>query len=663
MEEIKRVLFTRRRVLILVILVLYSIFHFCKPLLNDNAFDTRDGWASYLENYRGVPLEDIKSDLNTITKGGKDYMALDVYGRMFQNQVDYLLDYPSFLENVQWQAGTMLGVSIFMTNDGTVLKTAEDYKRMEGVELTIGMDNAVTHAFWRTPSDWLLAAYMVIVVLSFMAERKRGMWELVCASAGGRVRLPLARLVCVLLAAFMGAVLFTAVEVCSGWLIYGGFHELDRMVQSIAEFKGFTIPMTIGQFWLFYGMLRFVGAFVVGMVLWLFFEAIPDRRLAAIAFALFAGVEYVLFTIFPGDSMLDTVNLFMCISPRNMLLSYEVLTPFGLSLGRIDVYLVFGAIAAVTGIAVVMVCCRVRKPNGGLAWVTRLTDFWRRHTAAVGFHGRLFFHELYKMLVTGRGAVVFLAALLIAYSISQSPYLGNDGRVSQALETYYRQSQGPLTAESETYLQEQREKLADMKEDYAGIQRRYENGYLSDIEYRAMSLQYKDLGEKEAALDQYEQDIQTLSAFQDPYIMPHWVYAELFGVQSNTVGTLQTVSLLAVSLMCVLYASTEGSTGMTKARRATPRGRSQALIARYGAGVAISAVVSILIWVVQILMLSESYGSLPFLEAPICCLHYFRDIPQSVSIIGYWALLTAGRTALLCVWSVVLLWATDRLQK
>ena len=120
MEEIKRVLLTKRRVLIWLLLVGYCLFFFGKPLLSENAFDTRDGWAPYLETYRDVELKKIQSNLNKITKNGEDYFALDLYGRMLQTQVNYLLDYPEFLENVQWQAGTMLNVSIFRTDDETV---------------------------------------------------------------------------------------------------------------------------------------------------------------------------------------------------------------------------------------------------------------------------------------------------------------------------------------------------------------------------------------------------------------------------------------------------------------------------------------------------------------------------------------------------------------
>lgn len=72
---------------------------------------------------------------------------------------------------------------------------------------------------------------------------------------------------------------------------------------------------------------------------------------------------------------------------------------------------------------------------------------------------------------------------------------------------------------------------------------------------------------------------------------------------------------------------------------------------------------SILIWIAQLLLLKERYTVLPLLEAPVCCLHYFRDISPSISIFGYWALLAAWRTVILCAWSTALLWLTDRLQK
>ena len=267
------------------------------------------------------------------------------------------------------------------------------------------------------------------------------------------------------------------------------------------------------------------------------------------------------------------------------------------------------------------------------------------------------------MMVTGRGAILIIVTLLIAYNIAESPYLTIDSKVSQSLEIYYRQSQGELSEEQDVYLQTQRKKLATLKEEYALLQKQYMNSEMDATEYRIRSLQYGDIGEKETALDQYEKDLAYLATVDGAYMMPHWVYAELFGIESDTVTTLQFVNFVSVALICVLYASTEASTGMTKARRATVRGRIGALFARYGAGCVIAAVISILIWVLQLFLLKKSYGELPFLQAPICCLVYFRDISQSVTIFGYWVITTIGRTLAMCAISIVLLWATDRLQK
>lgn len=664
MEEIKRVLFTKRRILLLVILVLYSAIQCCRPMFNDYMQQERKGLDVFLEDYQGMTIEEIKQELDSLTNNGSTPSKLGMAGFSFYDQVKHINDYPAFLENIQEQAGTLLGVSIFMNSDETVLKTAADYKRMEGVQLSLGHDSAVTSVLWYDTADWLLGGYIIIIVLSFMNERKRGMWNLVCASPGGRVALPLYRLLSLLIAATLGAVLFTGVEICSGWLVSGGANEMNRIVQSVSLLKGFTVPMTIGQFWIFYTGLRIAGVFMIGMVVWLFFEVIPDRRLAAIAFALFAGLEWVLYKLLPGNYLLDTVNLFMCLSPRNLLLSYEVLNPFGLAFGRIDTYLLAAAGVTVISTAVVLLCCRFRKPNSGLAWLMRLADLWRRYTAAIGFHGKLFFHELHKLLVIGRGIIVLLAALLIAVNVAEQPYLGgNDPFVNQSLEAYYRQSQGPLSEENEVFLQEQHQKLDDLRKEADKLRQRYMEGYISDREYSIQSMQYADIPEKEAALEQYAVDLQTLSSVDNAHIVPHWVYSELFGIGSNTVDTLQVLSLLAVSLICILYSSTEASTGMTKARRATLRGRNQALMARYSAGWLLTAVVCAAIWGAQFWLLSASYEGLPYLNAPIYCLHYFRSLPQGLSILGYWTLLTAGRTALLCLWSSLLLWILDRLQK
>ena len=52
MQEIRRVLFSKRRVLLLIILFLYSVITFFKPLMNENAFWIKDDMEPYVEKYK-----------------------------------------------------------------------------------------------------------------------------------------------------------------------------------------------------------------------------------------------------------------------------------------------------------------------------------------------------------------------------------------------------------------------------------------------------------------------------------------------------------------------------------------------------------------------------------------------------------------------------------
>lgn len=90
MEEIKRVLLTKRRILVLVLLVLYCAYFFCKPMFSENAFDQKEGLKPYLETYREVSFSTIQRELNKITNDGQDYWALDMHGHTLLRQVEYL---------------------------------------------------------------------------------------------------------------------------------------------------------------------------------------------------------------------------------------------------------------------------------------------------------------------------------------------------------------------------------------------------------------------------------------------------------------------------------------------------------------------------------------------------------------------------------------------
>ena len=70
----------------------------------------------------------------------------------------------------------MSSVSIFAGSpysQANIRKTAADYRRLEGAEVTLGHDRAVEQVMGASLSDWLLGAYMALVVASFLEEVRR----------------------------------------------------------------------------------------------------------------------------------------------------------------------------------------------------------------------------------------------------------------------------------------------------------------------------------------------------------------------------------------------------------------------------------------------------------------------------------------------------------
>ncbi len=664
MEEIKRVLLARRRILVLVILLVFSVYQFFGDNDPTRVSDLRQGIETYLADYADAPMEEIISDIEALTHkdGNVDFRVVGVAGSEFYRQAQYIQGFPDYLAGIQKRAAQMGTVSIFANADPGIKKTAQDYTRLEGIELTIGHDRPVTSVMSYTTSDWLLAGYILVVVLSFLAERRRGLWNVVCASPRGRVTMACWRLLALLLAALVGGVLFTGTEILCSYFAHGGIHEMGRMVQSIEIFQTWTIPMTIGQFWLLYIFLRVLGAFVLGMVFWLFFQLISDRRMATISVAVFAGAQWMLHELLPEGKLLKAVNLFTYLSPRELVLEYTNLVEFGSQVGHLAAALVAAAVVGVVGIVIVFLCAKYRKPTGGYGWIGKLLDRWQKLIAPMGYHVSQYFHETHKLLIVGRGLLVLVIALFLAFNTAQRPFL-NDNRVTTELEAFFRQSQGPLADGRADYVATQKEKLDTQQAAVQDLRERHQAGEISDSTFQSEMMYYSDLDKKLVAFEEYQAELLVLQEMEGSYVMPHWVYSELFGVSGDTVRSLQFLCLLAVLLISILYTAAEAQTGMTKSRRASPRGRAPALLARHGAGWLMAAVITVAAFTLQFFLLRKSYGTLPFLEAPVNSLIYFRDVSGNFTILGYWMMRVGVRVLAMCGWSSLLLYAGDRLQK
>ena len=666
LEEIKRVVFSRRRLVALLLLAALCLVNLVRISPRRNTGISQVKTEQFLKAHQGESLEELQTQLDRILESPNCSLSDRMSYGLLRNQVEYLLGFPGRLAEIQAQAEHMSSVSIFAGSpysQANIRKTAADYRRLEGAEVTLGHDRAVEQVMGASLSDWLLGAYMALVVASFLEERKRGLWTMVCASPAGRLGLPVWRLGAVALGALLGSAVLTCTELSHAYWMYGGLSELGRVLQSVSSFQDFTYPMTIGSFWLLYLLLRALGAFLLGLTLWFLQEAIADRRLVGAVWVLVLGGEYALYRRLPGTALLQKVNLFSCLHPRALVTGYCNLNLFGHPVGQLPLVLWAGLLLGALMLPGIGCIYRFRKPVSGYGWVNRLLDRVRRLFAPMARHASLLGHELYKTLAVGRGGLILLGALALAALLAQSPTLGTSDPVEVNLESYYRQSQGPVGQETWDYLAKRQARLAEQQAQWEELQRRYEAGEASDGTYEIGVINHGEFQAQALALDQYQTHVEALATQPGSYVLPHWVYRELLSQDSARSKSLFLVCLLTLALLFGTQAGVERRTGMARVCQATPRGRGMLRRRRHGAAWNLTSAFSVSVWSVQLIQLARSYGALPYPQAPACCLTFLEDLPGGISILGLWLLLTLARTLSLCIWSSLILGATEKLGK
>jgi hypothetical protein len=87
-------------------------------------------------------------------------------------------------------AENMKTVSIFSDPNSfsyrNIIKTVDDFSSIHITEIALDNDLAINALFTDSISDYSILAYMMVIVLLLIQERKKGLWPLIYAYPEGR---------------------------------------------------------------------------------------------------------------------------------------------------------------------------------------------------------------------------------------------------------------------------------------------------------------------------------------------------------------------------------------------------------------------------------------------------------------------------------------------
>ena len=576
-----------------------EVYHAQLERLKDMSWEDAHAWCvRYQEDAEAARLEgtwDYNSDAEEIR----------IAAAQLQGQYEHLMGYEAYLNKIQTHAKLLQSVSLFSDPNShgykNTVKTAKDFEKMQGVEVTAGHDLAVTEFFTDKWTDYSIIIVICVVCGLFLSERKEGLWPMIYAASGGRWKMALRRTGLLFAAAWIAAFALIGSRILLCGIEYHGFEEWGRTVQSIPMFHNVPVPMTIGQFWMFYIAVKAIGAFWIGLVLWSILSSISNLGLALSAAGLVVGAEFAC-TAIPSSSMFATlryVNLFSFVDFNSVFTRYLNLTVFGNLISGSDLVLAMLPFLVIAFTALNVVIAQRKRPvapqNKLLRWFDGISKKLNPILAGGG--------EVRKLMIKRRGTLLLILLAVLAHKMEAPPraYVAWDPYI----QFYEQKYAGPITEEKLEQIEIALENTRD--------------------EFNKKGLSIVLEAAKEAP--------------EGAWIVPTAPYDAIWS--DNGENYHRNTALMAMLILVLVLspiASQERQNEMTVILRSTSGGRKWLMLRKQLLLVAIAAAVWVMVYGMELFRTIEEYGGFACLSAPAYSLPLFESgIPLWLAIGLYYA--------------------------
>ena len=601
MNEWKRIVSDRKRIVLMLCipLVCFALFFYQKTM--DAMLADPQEYRALVEKWRDHDPEDVLAALSEQFEMSENEMRL-------QTQMEYLLDYPDYLERVQEQAYKMQHSSIFGAEPNSftyrnIIKTAKDFANLSGDGVRLGDDLALQNWLAFSWADWGFLAAILLLVMSFLEERKKGLAAIIRSCPAGQGKLQSPRLLILLFYSAGMTFLLYYLPLVVSLVAEGGWSDLSRPVQSLQAFQKCTAQLTIGEFLVQFFFLKTACGFFLGVLIWFALSFLEQVQLCWMVTAAALAVEYFLHTTIPAQSILSPlryVNVFSYVFTSKIYTEYVNLNFFSYPVGKSTMLLCLLLIGAIVLTTVIVVLMPKRYPFGNRDLLGKWVNLWNRVKDPVLRKLGMVSFEWYKQLFMTASGLILILGLLISRNLPLNS--GAYNRIEDSLyRQYVAQVQGPVTQSTHDYIVQAKAAL-----DSSGI----------------------NAGEFEAALNRLEQTVGNMP--EGAWLVDDTMFLNIYG--SDSWYTQRNTALIALLILCAGLSSLfapEQNADLRRMLHSTPRGRERLFWAKYGVAVGITVLVWLMVFVQEWRTASKMLGE-TILNAPCGSISMLWSFPSTV---------------------------------
>ena len=452
MIEWKRILSESKRIaLILCIPLICFLLFFYQKTVDAMMADPKE-YRGLVEQWRNSAPDEMVAVLSEQFELTENEMRL-------RAQAEYLADYPGYLDRVKDQAYKMQHSSIFATDPNSyvyrnILKTAKDFAECSGNGIRLGYDRPIQDWLAFSWADWGFLAAVLLLVMSFLDERKKGLAAIVRTCPAGRGNLQVSRLMILLFYCAGMTLLLYYLPLALSLIMDGAWADLARPVQSLAEFQKCTAQHTIAGFLFQFFFVKTACGFLIGVLIWFALSILEQVQLSWILTVVGLSIEYLLYTLVPAQSILSPlrhVNVFSYVFTSKLYTEYVNINLFTYPVGKSTMLFSLLFLGAIILSVVITYVLPKRYPFGNRDRLGKWLHLWNRTGDAIRRRLGMLSFEWYKMLFLTAGGIILVLGFLFSRDLPL-----NSGAYSRLEDSVYRQYvtqvQGPINQDTYDYI-------------------------------------------------------------------------------------------------------------------------------------------------------------------------------------------------------------------
>lgn len=618
----------------------YDILMYMNMMADAQTDEEFDEYIKLLENYKSEsPI--AYAEAENLSNSG-NYQNEQWYVHNLQSQIEYIKSYPAFINEMYDRANEQSSFSVFGNDKNfsykNLYKTANDYKQLSSVKLTIGNNTPVTSAAeYRMTDYFLIAVVFLLCIYLFYYERERGLYNLVRSSRNGGLKTIIAKFAALFIILTVISIIFAISIYTTSSYIYGEI-DFSRAIQSIPDYRNCIFNVNIGEFCMLTILSKLIGVLVTAAIFSLLFVCFSSPALmysASIGIVVIEFLLNVLISSSSGFNYLKYINLFYLLDGNSFWGIYLNLNLFSNPVSAYFVnFIIFSVVfAIITAITCVLFTLKTQIKKE--SWISSIIDRIRSKHFKIKGNTSIFCGEVWKYFVQNKMAFFFV--LFIGYGVFSSigtvsyPYTDIS---DPSYKAYMEYLEGDITNEKIDYINKENEyfNLLNQRIDEIALD--------SSLSENAKGIEIKSiqniLNSKGVAFEQVYAQYKRLLELQNRGIDAQFIDEKLypnFVANSFREWKDSVFMLLALLIAIPSIYTTEYKNNMINLIRPNKLGKLRLWFNKYIISVILLLIIFAVIYLPYLIRFISTYGTQSLLTQLVCLLDYQATNGQ-ISVIG-----------------------------